>query len=641
MTEQTPPPSKRQKTQNEDPSHPIPGSPVTPVVVSKAGGNKRIIPDTPGSPSVQVLASSPTPTPTSDIALSATTPNFANIPGLANGNSVNVTAMAVAEAMKLANPQITPGVSVRRPGFPSQVPPSPQNVIPQSPPETFGNFVQRFGYNPQPQQPGFNPQLQVPGYNQGHQRPQILPAGQGVPPHLLYRPPVPVSSIATSYGMLNRPRPVPSLQPRVQTVPSGPIQVNRERELPLQGTPLRRLYDMFPNITETEAITALTACRGNFQDAAAKIVEGGSFAPIPQPQPQPQRQVVDLTSQQRNYAPIPMPTQTTKRTLKAPTQTIQKKYTHMNDGQVPNTFPYNLAPRPLAMAPLQPFQGPPSTLTQFTTKLKPVQTKKRKLVRGGSRHLDSEGDSLSDSEEEFTSRDKVFDEKVLTFLNTASAEEIGDISLTPAENVKVFVENRPFGSLGIARVVELPPNDDDGAPKKGRGRRTTKKGRNVGNRIVDGVEEVLAGYNGVDALITECEAIGKRVREKLGKWTSGIAQDDGALTLTSVNPSTPSTATTDPSPAPSDRDLEYITAQPAILGDDVALKDYQLIGVNWLNLLYKEGLSCILADEMGLGKTCQVIAFLGGLLERSGQRGKHLVVVPSSTLGISPTNLLI
>jgi SNF2-related domain len=637
MTEQTPPPPKRQKTQNEHPTHSIPSSPATPIVVSKAGGNRRIIPDTPGSPPVQVLASSPTPT--SDIKPSTTTPNFANIPGLANGNSANVTAMAVAEAMKLANPQIAPGVSVRRPGFPSQTPPSPQNVIPQSPPKPFGNFVQQFGYNPQPQQPGFNPQLQVPGYNPGQQRPQILPAGQGIPPHLLYRPPVPISSIATSYGMLNRPRPVPSLQPRAQPIPSGPIPTNPEGWLPLQGTPLRRLYDMFPNITQTEAMSALTACRGNFEDTAAKVIEGVSFAPIPQPQPQ--RQVVDLTSQQRSYAPIPMATQTTKRTLKAPTQTIQKKYTHMNDGQMPNTFPYNLAPRPLAMAPVQPFQGPPSTLTQFTTNLKPVQTKKRKLVRGGSRHLDSDGDSLSDSEEEFTSRDEIFDEKVLNFLNTASAEEIGDISFTPAENVKVFVESRPFGSLEIARVVELPPSEDDTAPKKGRGRKATKKGRNVGNRIVDGVEEVLAGYSGVDALITECEAIGKRVREKLGKWTSGIAQDDGALALTAVNPSTPSTATTDPSPAPSDRDPEYIIAQPAILGNDVALKDYQLIGVNWLNLLYKEGLSCILADEMGLGKTCQVIAFLGGLLERSGQRGKHLVVVPSSTLGISPANLLI
>jgi SWI/SNF-related matrix-associated actin-dependent regulator of chromatin subfamily A containing DEAD/H box 1 len=153
---------------------------------------------------------------------------------------------------------------------------------------------------------------------------------------------------------------------------------------------------------------------------------------------------------------------------------------------------------------------------------------------------------------------------------------------------------------------------------------------------------VLAGYNGVDDLISECETIGKRVREKLAKWTSSAKDsvEEGALALTGVSPSTPSTTTTDPSPAPSERDLEFLAGQPSILAEDVALKDYQLIGVNWLHLLYKEGLSCILADEMGLGKTCQVIAFLGGLLERTGgQRGKHLVVVPSSTIGIIDMDL--
>ena len=33
--------------------------------------------------------------------------------------------------------------------------------------------------------------------------------------------------------------------------------------------------------------------------------------------------------------------------------------------------------------------------------------------------------------------------------------------------------------------------------------------------------------------------------------------------------------------------------------DTVTLKEYQLLGVNWLNLLYRSNLSSILADEMG------------------------------------------
>lgn len=37
---------------------------------------------------------------------------------------------------------------------------------------------------------------------------------------------------------------------------------------------------------------------------------------------------------------------------------------------------------------------------------------------------------------------------------------------------------------------------------------------------------------------------------------------------------------------------------------------------------------------MGLGKTVQVIAFLGYLKEMNAAQNAHLVVVPSSTLGL-------
>lgn len=42
-----------------------------------------------------------------------------------------------------------------------------------------------------------------------------------------------------------------------------------------------------------------------------------------------------------------------------------------------------------------------------------------------------------------------------------------------------------------------------------------------------------------------------------------------------------------------------MTKAPALLANGVQLKDYQLLGVSWLNLLKRKGLSCILADEMG------------------------------------------
>jgi SNF2 family DNA or RNA helicase len=67
--------------------------------------------------------------------------------------------------------------------------------------------------------------------------------------------------------------------------------------------------------------------------------------------------------------------------------------------------------------------------------------------------------------------------------------------------------------------------------------------------------------------------------------------------------------------------------KPVALGSlEDKLRDYQKLGVYWLNFLAQNGFGGILADEMGLGKTLQALAFvrtLGGL-------GPTLIVCPSS-----------
>ncbi|XP_010527850.1 PREDICTED: protein CHROMATIN REMODELING 19-like [Tarenaya hassleriana] len=63
------------------------------------------------------------------------------------------------------------------------------------------------------------------------------------------------------------------------------------------------------------------------------------------------------------------------------------------------------------------------------------------------------------------------------------------------------------------------------------------------------------------------------------------------------------------------------------------LKPYQLVGVNFLLLLYKKGIGgAILADEMGLGKTIQAITYLTLLKHLNDDPGPHLVVCPASVL---------
>ncbi|KAG9442440.1 hypothetical protein H6P81_018294 [Aristolochia fimbriata] len=63
------------------------------------------------------------------------------------------------------------------------------------------------------------------------------------------------------------------------------------------------------------------------------------------------------------------------------------------------------------------------------------------------------------------------------------------------------------------------------------------------------------------------------------------------------------------------------------------LKPYQLVGVNFLLLLYRKNIGgAILADEMGLGKTIQAITYLTLLKHLNNDPGPHLIVCPASVL---------
>lgn len=76
---------------------------------------------------------------------------------------------------------------------------------------------------------------------------------------------------------------------------------------------------------------------------------------------------------------------------------------------------------------------------------------------------------------------------------------------------------------------------------------------------------------------------------------------------------------------------EEITEQPKIMVGGT-LKSYQLLGLQWMVSLYNNNLNGILADEMGLGKTIQTISLFSHLIEKKGNEGPFLVVVPLATL---------
>jgi hypothetical protein len=117
---------------------------------------------------------------------------------------------------------------------------------------------------------------------------------------------------------------------------------------------------------------------------------------------------------------------------------------------------------------------------------------------------------------------------------------------------------------------------------------------------------IFEGYGTVDRILEDCERIGATLRAAIATWTSPSASNKGKAKDISVDPLSlfdelgeGTLGLVSLSSTPQQRPKEYLVNQPGLLSSDVQLKEYQLLGVNWLHLLYRRNLSCILADEMG------------------------------------------
>ena len=397
---------------------------------------------------------------------------------------------------------------------------------------------------------------------------------------------------------------------------------------------IERMQAVYPNKSVLELQNALAAKKGNYNDALTFI--GDSEDPV----------IISddelLTTPPKPVAPVrPM----AKREVQAPNKTIQQKWSSTQTIS-PTTADSIAQPkrRRLVQGRRNRSPSPPSS-----AKAPPNQTKlMRKIESDDEEEVDSGVLTASDSEVEDV-RDHTQEDRLLNFFNTCSVEDLADLSNQPEDVAHRVLASRPFDSLDDVRKVQMESQPSKTA--KGKIRKTTRKP--IGEKVVDVAEEMWTGYEAVDELVSKCEALGKPIAAEMKKWGVDVfgAAKDGEFGLTSLDDvkseassnrdsgiGTPtSTATTaddgegDVVVAKTHRSKTIFLKKPSIMAADLELKDYQLVGLNWLDLLWSKRMSCILADDMGLGKTCQVIAFLSHLYE-TGVKGPHLIVVPGSTL---------
>ena len=148
-------------------------------------------------------------------------------------------------------------------------------------------------------------------------------------------------------------------------------------------------------------------------------------------------------------------------------------------------------------------------------------------------------------------------------------------------------------------TIELRPFDsvEDLRQKFGQqGKKKSGTSKGVSLRMFDDCVEIFRGYGAVDDVLAQCERIGGQLSVAIASWSQdtgkgkeraicdNVYENDALSLVAPVNERLPK---------------DFLSEQPKSLAKGVQLKGYQLLGINWLRLLYKKGRSCILADEMG------------------------------------------
>ncbi|KAM3086637.1 DNA-dependent ATPase fun30 [Clarireedia jacksonii] len=406
------------------------------------------------------------------------------------------------------------------------------------------------------------------------------------------------------------------------------IQRNSSRALPIQDlaitdisdeklrTNITRLRNILPKVSVLKAKDALLTTRGDIDAAAELLVQDedsdDDIVEIPAPQK------VEPRMRRGLAAPIKSIKDRYSSTQAQPTQrapavvTPQRPKRKLMKGRKDPTSPAIASPSPIKL---------PSS---------PVQA---------NDFYDSDSGMEEPEESE---DDPVLEERLLRYLNKCKLDELIELTNTTKANAEAMLAARPFRTLDAARNVST-------AKTLKNGKKSTKAP--MGDRLVDTALSMFSGYEAVDALVAKCEELSKPLEAEMAKWgfnTFGGRKEGEGLELVSFEDdaesqrdsgigSPSSTSSVNGEGADDDKIVSTkrrktavnFLKKPELMAESVVLKDYQIVGLNWLNLMYNHDLSCILADDMGLGKTCQVISFLSHLVG-TGHPGPHVVFGPAA-----------
>ncbi|APA06444.1 hypothetical protein SS1G_12881 [Sclerotinia sclerotiorum 1980 UF-70] len=415
----------------------------------------------------------------------------------------------------------------------------------------------------------------------------------------------------------------------------GPERARPVQDISIKDIPdselrikVQRIKDIFPGVSIQEAKDALIVTRHNFDDACGLLAKD---APVEVPDDD-EDEIQEITASEMAEPQM-------RRGLARPIKSIKDRYSSTQNqstqrpAQVPAQATTPKKPRKRLMqgrkAPSSPVAAP------SPVKLSPVKLASSPVI------LDMSDDDSDLEPEEEVEEDPILEERLLKYLNRCTLGDLIELTNTTNANAQAMLDARPFRSLNAARNVSNV--------------KTLKSGKKsskapMGERLVETALEMFSGYEAVDLLVKRCEDLAKPLEAEMAKWgfnSFGTRKEGEGIELVSFDDaesqrdsgigSPSSTLSINGENADEDKIISVkrrkarvdFLKKPSLMADDVVLKDYQIVGLNWLNLMYDQNLSCILADDMGLGKTCQVISFLSHLVA-TGRKGPHVVFGPAA-----------
>jgi SWI/SNF-related matrix-associated actin-dependent regulator 1 of chromatin subfamily A len=253
---------------------------------------------------------------------------------------------------------------------------------------------------------------------------------------------------------------------------------------------------------------------------------------------------------------------------------------------------------------------------------------------------ESEGEPLADLDsgsEDYEAResspavDEGQQDHLLTLMNELEMNDLMALTAEKEAHIKLLIKARPFAS--VADVEKVCKWTEARGPRK-------RQRIDIGEDIVEKTRSFMRAIEKVDKVVAESEKRAAFIKAEIAKWGMNASGGKHSVSPESSRSGSPhaSSLTKKTTTKTMGRTVSFAPTQPPLMSKELPMHDFQVFGVNWMNLLFTNGYGGILADDMGLGKTCQVIGLMARMKDdwendRLEERPfPNLIVAPPSTL---------